>query len=347
MQTTDEQIALLDSLKSDIHQDYYGEENEEEDMQVPKMMAESEPEEASIFSILSGSSFSNSGSPPKNLHAVPPIISRPAPVTSFSTSSSSFSAPPAAPSLASSVVFPPGPKASKVSSQLSEDLKSKGVSTRSVTKKSSTQVPEVLRSSRASSIQPPSIQASSIQAPSKPAYFAVPPSFVSPAEFTEKKRAKDFSAGSSFIPLFMGNMISSAAHLTQTSAPGGSQQVRHATTVAPLAATISLYDRYADKESEVEKSKKKTLSPLQGPTRRRTSAADVGDMTDLLQTLDFQEKEKEDNGIPPKPSMPSHLHVKKGPEGLLATPSSPPVQTAMRFSKQEVLGMIERLLKRV
>ena len=49
--------------------------------------------------------------------------------------------------------------------------------------------------------------------------------------------------------------------------------------------------------------------------------------------------------MPPKPQMPSNFHFKKTGEGLISSTSS--AQTAVRFSKQDLLGVIEKFLKRV
>lgn len=303
MQTLEDPNALLDCLRSDSGLEYYNDEDPDEERQVP-ILTEKEEEDSTLFDIISAFA-----PPPQSLHSVPSIMSRPPP--------SSFT------SLASSVIFPQQKKTSEIkfrsgSFSLHEGLRSH-------------RTPETptLASLNSRNLPSPSIGTS------KSSYFVPPSSFVSPGDLSGR-RHKDAAAGSSFIPFIMGNsFLSSSSHLSHHGSPGSGIQV-HATTVSSL----SLYERFAEKDSE-EKGKKRAFSPLQDPTGRKSSAAEVAD---LLQTLDIKDKEKEkDRFLPSKSSTPSHLQAKKGPDGLLP---SPPVQPTMRFSKQDVLGMIEKLLKR-
>ena len=146
------------------------------------------------------------------------------------------------------------------------------------------------------------------------------------------------ATGSSFIPQFLNGRQSYTS----------SQQVRHATTSAtPLASTISLYDRYAEKKDQEKEPRSLNATGLQGPAGRRPSSPELEalEVANLMLTLDIKREKEEDGNVPPKPQVPSNFHFKKTGEGLISPTSS--AQTAVRFTKQDIIGVLEKFLKRV
>ena len=151
----------------------------------------------------------------------------------------------------------------------------------------------------------------------------VRPSQVSPADFLvespgQKKTLKD-PAMSLFSSVFLPSAFSTS-YLTQ---PGPAPAVRNPSGTSLLA-------RHSD-------DKKKENHDLK--------------VTTLLQAMDIDRDETSNTGdmVPPKPSdLTQHNggHSVKKPV-TTASPPSASVQNAMRFTKQDFMGFVEKVLKRV